>query len=268
MYIANTLCVVSGASSGIGRATSLELAKRGAKIILVARNKAKLEQTAQEISQQGGQAWAYPADLSQPEQVETLAKTVLKAHGVPHILIHSAGAGAWRFIEESSYQDLIDQMNTPYFTAAFLTKAFIGPMLAENRGFILSVCSPASRQVWPGAIGYIASRWALNGFSEALRADFYGTSLKACAFFPGKITDSEYFKTNTQTEDRIPAVGSLIPNIGSQQAALGIIRAIEQERRIAFEPWQLGAFDFLQKIFPRVAEYLAFSSGTKRSGKP
>lgn len=230
----------------------------------MARGKEKLEQLASEIQQQGGQAWAYPADLINPEQVEATAQQILINHGVPHIVIHSAGAGTWRFIEESSYEDLIQQMNTPYFAAAFLTKAFIGPMLAENRGFVLSVCSPASRQVWPGAVGYIASRWALNGFTEALRADFYGTKLKACAFFPGKISDSEYFKINTSSENRIPGIGRLIPSITSHQAALGIVRAIEQEHRMAFVPWQLGAFDLLQKVFPRTAESMAFSSGAKR----
>jgi short-subunit dehydrogenase len=264
MQIKDSLCVVSGASSGIGRATARELAKRGARVILVARRRERLEEAAREIRANGGQAWAYPADLTRPQAAEDLGRAVLEAHGVPHVLVHGAGAGAWRFIEETSYPDFIEMMSTPYFSAAFLTRALVPAMLEENRGFVLSVCSPASRQVWPGAVGYIAARWALQGFTEALRADFYRTNLKAGCFFPSKISDSEYFIQNTHTEQRIPGVGRLIPAITSHQAALGIVRAIEREARIAFEPWQLGAFDLLQKVFPRISERLAWSSGAKR----
>ena len=264
MHIVDTLCVVSGASSGIGRATAIELASRGARVVLVARRQDRLEQIAQEIQAGGGLAWPYPADLTRPEAAEGLGKAVLETHGVPHVLVHSAGAGAWRFIEESSYQDFLETMNTPYFTAAFLTRAFVPAMLKENRGFVLSVCSPASRQVWPGAVGYIAARWALQGFTEALRADFYRTNLRAGCFFPGKIVDSEYFLQNTATEHRIPGVGRFVPAITSRQAAFGIVRAIERESRMAFEPWQLGAFDVLQKVFPWISEHLAFSTGARR----
>lgn len=264
MQIAGSLCVVSGASSGIGKATATELARRGAKVVLVARNAERLGQIASEIANAGGRAWAFPADLSKPQEVEALGQAVLEAHGVPQILIHSAGAGAWRFVEETSYQEFIEQMNTPYFAAAFLTRAFLPAMLEANQGFILSVCSPASRQVWPGAAGYIAARWALNGFTEALRADLYETNLKVCAFFPGKISDSEYFSRNPDTENRIPQVGRFLPEISSRQAALGLVRAIETQARTMFVPWQLGAFDLLARLFPRITERLAWSSGAKR----
>lgn len=256
--------MVSGASSGIGRATAIELAQRGARIVLVARNAERLEALSQQIRTEGGHAWAFPADLSKPEEVEALGKEVLGAHGVPHALVHSAGAGAWRFVEETSYREFVELMNTPYFAAAFLTRAFLPAMLGENRGSILSVCSPASRQVWPGATGYVAARWALNGFTEALRADLYGTNLKVCAFFPGKISDSEYFTRNPDTESRIPRVGRFLPEITSHQAAQGIVRALESEPRVMFIPWQFGAFDLFARFFPRTTERLAWGSGARR----
>lgn len=257
--------MISGASSGIGRATAKELARRGAEIVLIARSAERLEETAVQIRAEGGRAWAFPADLTQPEAVDALGQRVLEAHGVPHVLIHSAGAGAWRFIEETGYAEFVELMNTPYFAAAFLTRALLPAMLRENRGFILSVCSPASRLVWPGATGYIAARWALHGFTEALRADLYETDLKVGVFFPGKIRDSEYFSRNSDTERRIPGVGRILPEIRSQQAAQGIVRAVETGARITFVPWQLGVFDMFSHLFPRIAERLAWSTGAKRS---
>ncbi|GIW27072.1 MAG: oxidoreductase [Meiothermus sp.] len=266
MKIAGSLCVVSGASSGIGKATALELAARGGRVVLVARRAQALEEVCSQIRSTGAQAWAFPTDLSKPQEAVRLGELVLGQLGPPDILIHSAGAGEWRFLDETPIEDLQRLMNTPYFAAAYLTRVFLPAMLEQNRGFILSVCSPASRLVWPGATGYIAARWALNGLTEALRADLYRSNLRVCAFFPGKISDSEYFTRNTDTENRIPKVGRFIPEITSRQAALGIVRAIEREARMMFVPWQLYAFDLLARLFPRIAEHLAWHSGAHRKG--
>lgn len=263
MKIAGSLCVISGASSGIGKAAALELAARGGRVVLVARRAQALEEVCQQIRSMGGQTWAFPADLSKPQEVLRLGALVLAELGPPEILIHSAGAGEWRFLDETPIEDLQRLMDTPYFAAAYLTRVFLPAMLEQNRGFILSVCSPASRLVWPGATGYVAARWALHGLIEALRADLYRSNLRVCTFFPGKISDSEYFTRNANTENRIPKVGRLIPEITSRQAALGIVRAIEREARIMFVPWQLYAFDLLARSFPRIAEHLAWRSGAR-----
>lgn len=264
MNIPNSLIVISGASSGIGRASALELAAMGARVILVARNSEKLEDIVAQIRHSGGQAWAFPADLSKPQQALKLAGWTLEHHRVPHGLIHSAGAGEWRFLDETPIEDLQRLMDTPFFSAAYLTRAFLPAMLEERRGYILSICSPASRQVWPGATGYIASRWALNGFTEALRADLYGTGLKAGCLFPAKISDSAYFQTNSDTENRLPSIGRIIPPMTSRQAALGVVRCLEQERSLLILPWQMAIFDSFARLFPRVSEYFAFSTGAKR----
>ncbi|GIW23875.1 SDR family oxidoreductase [Meiothermus sp.] len=265
MKIAGSLCVISGASSGIGKSTAQELAERGARVVLVARRAQALEQLQIQIRAAGGQAWAFPADLSKPYEAVRLGEWVLGELGTPDILIHSAGAGEWRFLDETPLEDLQHLMDTPYFAAAYLTRVFLPAMLQRNRGFILSVCSPASRLVWPGATGYVAARWALNGLTEALRADLYHTGLRVCAFFPGKISDSEYFRRNTDTERRIPRIGRLIPEVTSRQAALGIVRALERDARMMFVPWQLHAFDLLARWFPRIAEHLAWKTGAKRT---
>ncbi|WP_299430575.1 SDR family NAD(P)-dependent oxidoreductase [uncultured Meiothermus sp.] len=264
MKIAGSLCIISGASSGIGKASAFELSKRGARVVLVARREQELGQIAAQIRAAGGQAWAFPTDLSNPQQAGRLGEQVLRELGTPDILIHSAGAGAWRFLDETPIEDLQRLMDTPYFSAAYLTRVFLPAMLQQNRGLILTVCSPASRLVWPGATGYMAARWALNGFTEALRADLYHSKLQVCAFFPGKISDSEYFTRNTCTENRIPRVGRFIPEITSQQAALGIVRALEHDARAKFVPWQLHLFDLLARWFPRIAEHLAWNTGARR----
>jgi short-subunit dehydrogenase len=263
MKISGNLAVVSGASSGIGRAAAVELARRGAKVVLLARGEETLEQTQVEVRKVNGRAWAYPVDLTRPEQVQAVGQIILEQHGTPQIVVHSAGAGQWKFLEESSAADLEAMMAAPYFAAAYLTRVLLPAMLEANEGLILSVLSPASKQAWRGATGYVAARWALAGFTEALRADLWDTRLKVCAFYPGKV-DSEYFIRNRRSEGRIPTVGKIIPTLSPEQVARHLVRAIERESREVLIPWQLKAFDVCKKLLPGLMDYMAWSTGPKR----
>ena len=263
MKVPGSLAVVSGASSGIGRAAAIELARRGAKVVLLARGEEALEQTQVEIRKVNGRAWAYPVDLTRSEQVQAVGQIILEQHGTPQILVNSAGAGQWKFLEESSTADLEAMMAVPYFAAAYLTRVLLPAMLEVDQGIILMVCSPASKQAWRGATGYVAARWALAGFTEALRADLWDTGLKVCAFYPGKVS-SEYFIRNRRSENRIPTVGKFIPTLSPEQVAKHLVRAIERESKEVLIPWQLKAFDLGKKILPGLMDYLAWSTGPKR----
>ena len=263
MKLAGALCVVTGASSGIGRATALLLAQKGARVVLVARSALALQQLEAEIGAAGGTAWARPTDLTQPAQVAHLRDWVLEQQGIPQVLVHSAGAGRWQFLDDTSLDELHQLLATPFWAAAYLTRELLPTMRQANRGIILSVCSPVSRLTWPGATGYAASRWALNGLTEALRADLWRTGLQVCAFFPGKV-DSEYFQRNSDTEHRIPLVGRLIPTSTPQQVAVRLVRALEREEAQVFFPWMLGVFDGFARWFPGLARYLAWRTGHAR----
>lgn len=263
MKLEGALCVVTGASSGIGRATAFSLAQKGARVVLVARNAQALELLEGEIRSAGGTAWAYPTDLTQPTGVAELGHRVLEQQGTPQVLVHSAGAGRWQFLDDTPLEELHQLMATPFWAAAYLTRELLPAMRQANRGVILSVCSPVSRLAWPGATGYAASRWALHGLTEALRADLWRTGLQVCAFFPGKV-DSEYFQRNPDTEQRIPLVGRLIPTSTPQQVAVRLVRALEREEELVFFPWMLGAFDGFARWFPGLARYLAWRTGHAR----
>lgn len=195
MNLKDALCVVSGASSGIGKATSQMLAAKGARVVLLARGAQALTQLESQIRQEGGQAWAYPTDLTQAHAVQQTSQLILQQHGTPEVVVHSAGAGRWLFLDDTSSEELQQMMGAPYFATAYLAQALLPAMRQANRGYMVVVCSPASRLAWPGATGYVAARWALNGLTEALRADLWRTGIKVGAYFPGKV-DSEYFSRN------------------------------------------------------------------------
>ena len=102
--------------------------------------------------------------------------------GTPDIIVNNAGAGQWKFVDETSPEEAVQMMAVPYFAAFYVTHAFLPGMLRRNTGHIVNVSSVGSRFVWPGATAYIAARWAVRGFTEALRADLAGTKIGVTLF--------------------------------------------------------------------------------------
>ena len=160
------LAVITGASSGIGAATARQLAAEGYRVALVARTKAALDQLAAEI---GPQAVAYPCDASDGAAVLAMAEQIRRDLGVPDVIVNSAGAGLWKWVEDTSPAEAVAMMQAPYFAAFNLTHAFMRDMLNRNSGVIIHVGSPASLCPMPSGAGYNAARWALRGLHESLK---------------------------------------------------------------------------------------------------
>jgi short-subunit dehydrogenase len=264
MHIKDSLILITGASSGIGAATARAAARAGARVVLVARTQAALEAVAGEIRAAGGQAWVYAADLSDPVQVARMAVSVAREAGLPDIIVNSAGAGRWLFIEETSAEEAQEMMAAPYFTTFYTTRAFLPAMLARGSGQIVIINSPASRAAWPGATGYTAARWALKGFTEALRADLRGTGLSVTSVVPAKVL-SPYFDHNPGTLERGPRLARLIPDLTTEQAAEGVLWAAAHNRREHVMPAMLRVFYGLHWLAPRLMEGVLVRTGWQRS---
>ena len=164
------LALVTGASSGIGAATALALGREGWKVVLVARGRARLGECAEAIRAEGGVAIEEPVDASDGRAARGLADRVTATFGVPDVIVHAAGAGVWRFVEETSPDEAERMMAAPHFAAFHVTSAFMPGLLARGSGLLVHVNSPAARIPWPGATGYTAARWALPAVEEVPRA--------------------------------------------------------------------------------------------------
>jgi uncharacterized protein len=121
MEIKDRLVLITGASSGIGAATAKAMTREGGRVILLARRRSALEETAAEVKKMGGQAWVYPCDLADARAVEQTAQAILSEAGVPDILINNAGAGRWLPIEETDPAEAVQMMASPYFGAFYMT---------------------------------------------------------------------------------------------------------------------------------------------------
>src|SRR5919109_506281 len=177
MMINGKLVLVSGASSGIGAATAKAMAKAGGRVVLLARRKEALDQVAAETTSAGGRAWTYSVDLADSDAVAAVAKQITEELGTPDIIINNAGAGRWLFVDETSPAEAVQMMAVPYFAAFNVTHAFLPAILRRNSGHIVNISSVGSRFVWPGATAYLAARWAVRGFRDALRSDLAKTRI-------------------------------------------------------------------------------------------
>ena len=162
--------VVTGASSGIGRATALLLARHGAKVMLVSRTKEKLDALREEVEGEGGRAFVYPADLSDLEACDAMIQKVLADHGQVDILINNAGRSIRRSIEASyeRFHDFQRTMQLNYFGAVRLLLAVLPGMRERRRGHIINISSIGVQAFPPRFGAYVASKSALAALSRCI----------------------------------------------------------------------------------------------------
>lgn len=260
------LALVTGASSGMGRSIAMALARSGAEVILLARKRSLLDQTAAEINAAGGRAHAIPVDLSDPEEVEIAATKIKTETGVPDIIVNNAGSGKWRFIDETTPEEAVQMMALPYFAAFYMTRAFYREMLERNSGHIVNISSVGSRFVWPGATAYIAARWAMRGFTEALRADLHGTGVGVTLYESG-VVDSPYWENNPGSRERVPKMGNLVPTVTTAQVGEAVVRGIKRNRKLIVIPFMMKMTYWQHALFPWAVQWLMTVTGYRRSAK-
>lgn len=253
MKIDGTRALVTGASSGIGAATARALAARGASVILVARNMERLTAVATGIKAAGGDAEAYAADLAQAQEVSRTAGLVRERHGVPDILVNNAGAGRWLPIVDTNAEELAAMLAVPFLAAFNLTREFLPGMRRRGTGHIVNVTSIGAFLVWPSAAGYIAARWAMRGFNEALRAEVYGSRIGVSLVGFAQVSSS-FWEHNPGSWERLPAAAHRLRTLTPDDAAAEIVEAIERERRVVLRPRMIYLLRLLNTLLPRGTE--------------
>ena len=255
--------LITGASSGIGASTAKEFAKEGATVLLVARNESKLKSVVQEIESKGGKAKYFIADVSDFKVVQQLAEKVQVEFGVPDIIVNNAGQGIWRFMDETSYEEVSEMMAVPYFASFYMTKAFLPAMQKRNSGHIVNMTSYAGFIAFSGATAYIASRTAMIGFHNALAADLYDTKIKTSLVYFAKVK-SDYWQNNPGSEERLPTSQNLIPVITTEKAAKAIVNGVRKGKKKIATPFMIFVMNALIRFTPGITKLIINKTGYKR----
>jgi short-subunit dehydrogenase len=151
----------------------------------------------------------------------------------------------------------------PYLSAFYVTRTFLPSLLKRRDGYIVNVNSPVAWLPWPGASGYMAARWALRGFTEALRADLHGSGIRVMAMVPGK-TISTYFEHNPNSEERLPTITRWIPTLTPDRVAAALVNGIERDRTDVVIPFMLKLVLMLHAIAPGPVDSMMRSTGWRR----
>ena len=172
--VKDRVIVITGASSGIGRATAIKMAAAGARVILVARGEEKLVETKKEIESAGGRCWMYTADVSELASCDALVAKVLKEHGTCDYLVNNAGRSIRRGVLSSfdRFHDYERTMQLNYFGALRLIMGFLPKMIEQKRGQIINISSIGVLSNAPRFSAYVASKAALDSFSACAASEF------------------------------------------------------------------------------------------------
>ena len=241
--------VITGASSGIGRATALEMARRGANVVLAARRADRLDEVAVQCRALGVRAVSVPADVTRPEDCRRL----IEAAGEIDVLVNNAGFAIWNAITEADPGDLRDMMDTNYFGTVHCTQAALPRMLERGRGTIVNVASIAGLMGVARMGGYCATKFAVVGFSEALRDEVIGHGVKVALVCPGT-TETEFFVK--AEKGKMPGASRLMPAVKPERVARAVCDAAEDGRYRRILPLLAAIYMRMKEVFPRFAHLL------------
>ena len=177
--LAERTVVITGASSGIGRAAAVKIAERGGIPLLLARRADELAEVVTQIEAAGGRAYAYPVDLTNAEEVEAVVKTILAEHGHVDMLVNNAGRSIRPSVESSldRFHDYERCMNINYYGALRLLHALVPSMQRRQFGHIVNVSSTGTQAHPPRFSAYVASKAALEGFTRVAASELLGDGI-------------------------------------------------------------------------------------------
>jgi NAD(P)-dependent dehydrogenase (short-subunit alcohol dehydrogenase family) len=183
--VSGKVAVITGASSGIGFNVARKLGAAGAKVVLVARTREKLEEAAAIIQKHGGEAYVFPCDLNNMEAIDACAQSILAEFGHVDILINNAGRSIRRAVIESldRFHDFERTMQLNYFGAIRMVLAFLPSMVKQKNGHIINISSIGVLANAPRFAAYVASKAALDAFSRCLSAEVKAKNIEITAIY-------------------------------------------------------------------------------------
>jgi short-subunit dehydrogenase len=232
--------MITGASSGIGRGLAVELARRGAKLGLVARRVEVIDEVIREIEAAGGEAVALPADVQSESSLRAAADKLRADLGPIDVLIANAGIGPTRDAAEINAEEVAGVIKVNVIGASNSVAAVIPEMVARKSGQLVVISSLAAYRGLPRSAAYCASKAAVSAFFESLRLDLEPRGIAVTIIHPG------FIKTplTAGREAQMPFLMEL------DDAVKKMARAIEKRRKRYSFPWQLATIVRAGMIMP------------------
>jgi 3-oxoacyl-[acyl-carrier protein] reductase len=201
MNLQNSICVVTGATEGIGRAIALALGKRGARLAICSRTASRVDALVGELRTQGVTAIGRPCDVASESAVAGFAKLVKAEFGTPDVLVNNAGLAHFVPVQEMTAAQFDETMNVNVRGVFLMTRAFLPEMRARGSGHIVNIASLAGRNPVPGGAAYAASKHAVLGFSKSLFGEVRKDGVRVVAICPGSVVTPFFDKSGADLQN-------------------------------------------------------------------
>jgi short-subunit dehydrogenase len=224
--------ILTGASEGIGRALALELAARGARLALAARDRERLESLAQECRVRGGEARALPTDVTSQQDCEWLVDETVAAFGGIDVLVHNAGITMWSRFDALTDLSIFERIMEVNYLAPVRLTALALPLIKQSKGLLVAVASLAGLTGVPERSGYAASKHAMIGFFDSLRIELAGSGVDVCVIAPDFVVSEIHKRAigpDGEPLGESPMVKTKI--MTAEDCARRIARAIDRRER-------------------------------------
>jgi short-subunit dehydrogenase len=264
----NKTVVITGASSGIGKACALAFAKRGANIVISGRNKGNLEQAAGELRKTGAQVLALAGDVSSESDCKLLIEKTIEQFGGIDILINNAGISMRALFKDLQLDVIRKVMDINFWGTVYCTKYAL-PYLLKTKGSVVGISSIAGYNGLPGRTGYSASKFAMQGFLDALRIENLKTGLHVLVACPGYtasnvrnaalVADGSSQGESPRDEEKM---------MSAEEVSEEIVKAVEKRKRTIVLTGQGKLAVWMNKFFPALTDKLVFNAVAKEGEIP
>jgi len=242
--IKNATVLITGGASGIGRLMGELCLQKGAKrLIIWDMDSAKLAETTNDLKGKGYEVVGNLLDITQTEIAIETAKQILNTYGPVDILINNAGIIVGKFFEEHSHAEIDKTMEINTKAMMHITREFLPAMLAAQKGHIVNIASAAGLAANPQMSVYVASKWAVIGWSETLRIELESKSKDL------HVTTVTPFYISTGMFEGVKS--PIVPIVKPESAARQIINAIEKNKIFCRMPWIVYVMPFFKGILPQ-----------------
>jgi len=246
MNIQDKVALITGASRGIGRAIALELAKLGAKrLILVARDRQKLAEVAQEVEKMGTEAIIMSLDLTKPAMVNIAVAQLWRSYGPIHLLVNCAGVAYQSTFLQSKLPHVQEELAVNLLGMYHLTSLMARRMASQREGSIVNVSSLMGKVAAPTMATYSATKFAILGFTQALRRELAQYNIRVIALLP-TLTDTDMVRGLKLFRWVVPMT--------PQQVAQVFVSGLQKNQTEIVVGWQSHLAILCQRLFPDLLE--------------
>lgn len=227
------IVVITGAGSGIGRALAIELAKRGAILILSDRNEDTLLETKNSVNTYGADCYTYVVDVSDEKAIQQFAKTVLKEHSYIDLLFNNAGIALGKIsLQDVKMEDFKKIMDINVYGVIHHTKLFLDTLLQRPEAVVVNISSLFGLVGIAEQVPYCTTKFAVRGFTESLRMELMNTNVEVYCVHPGGINtniykDAIHYERNATLDERFQKA---LERTSPQEAAQTILKHIEKKK--------------------------------------